>query len=99
MAAAAATGWGLRPTAVQYLPEGGGSFHWRVVDRERGALFVRVDDLDDKPWIGDQRAVVLDGLRRAFATAILLQQDAGLSFVVAPLPSVAGQAVQPLGER
>ena len=49
---------------MEYVPEGGGSHHWRV--SEQGGLhFVTVDDLDDKEWLGGSRNAVFAGLRRA----------------------------------
>ena len=97
--AAAARSWGLSPAAAEYLPEGGGSFHWKLLDRARGPLFVRVDDLDDKPWFGGGRDAVFDGLSGALRTAIALHRDAGLSFVVAPLVSTTGDPARRVGER
>ncbi len=74
---------------MSYVPEGGGSHHWKVTD-VHGAVFVRVDDLDDKDWLGDTRDAVFEGLGRALATAGALRTDAELSFVVAPLPAADG---------
>src|SRR5215204_3129898 len=53
--AALADGWGLRAASMAYVPEGGGSHHWRVVDRQGQTRFVTVDDLDDKDWLADTR--------------------------------------------
>jgi aminoglycoside phosphotransferase (APT) family kinase protein len=60
--------------------------------------FVTVDDLDQKPWFGDTRESVFDGLRRAFDTAAALR-DAGLGFVVAPIPTSRGETVRRIGPR
>jgi len=76
---------------LQYLPVGAGSYHWRADDR-----FVTVDDLDDKPFLGDNPEAVFDGLRRALGTAVALRQT-GLDFVVAPLPAIDGEVVHRLG--
>jgi spectinomycin phosphotransferase len=57
-----------------------------------------VDDLDRKPWLGDARAAVFDGLSRSFDTAVALREH-GLDFVVAPLRSECGATVLRTGPR
>jgi spectinomycin phosphotransferase len=94
-----ADGWGIRAAALDYAAVGGGSYHWVVRDGDGGRWFVTVDDLDDRPWLGDDRAAVLDGLRLAMDTARGLSNHAGLGFVAAPLPALGGPAVRPLGSR
>ena len=61
--------------------------------------FVTVDDLDDKGWLGRTRAAVFAGLRAAMDAAVTLRREAGLKFVVAPVPALDGQTLQPLGGR
>jgi spectinomycin phosphotransferase len=85
-----ADGWGVESASMSYVPEGGGSHHWKVTDASGRVIFVRVDDLDDKDWLGDTRDVVFEGLGRALVTAGALRTDAELSFVVAPLPAADG---------
>jgi hypothetical protein len=97
--ASVADGWGLQSESAAYVPEGGGSHHWKLVDRSRHEWFVTVDDLDDKDWLGDTRAMVFDGLRRCLETATALRRDANLSFVVAPVPSLDGMVVRRHGSR
>jgi spectinomycin phosphotransferase len=96
---ALAQGWRIHASALQYAAVGGGSYHWVVRDGEAGRWFVTVDDLDDKPWLGDSRAAVLDGLRAAMDTALELRQAAGLRFVAAPVPAISGETVRPLDAR
>ena len=94
-----ADGWGFEVGDIHYAAVGGGSYHWVVVDavnRTRG--FATVDDLDQKPWLGDTRDSVFDGLRRAFDTAAALR-DRGLGFVVAPIPTRHGETVRRVGPR
>ncbi len=91
-------GWGVRPVSMDYVPEGGGSHHWRVVDDQRQSHFVTVDDLDDKDWLGDIRNEVFDGLGSAFLTARSLRR-AGLGFVVAPVAARDGTVVRRLEDR
>ena len=45
--------------------------------------FVTVDDLDSKPWLGDDRPSTFAALRDAFDTSVALRETAGLTFVVA----------------
>jgi len=92
LAAALADGWGLDVRAVEYRPVGFGSYHW-AVRTGSGGLFVTVDAAQDRP------AATLRRLDLAFRTALALHRDAGLDFVVAPVPSRGGAVVRPLGDR
>ena len=93
-----ADGWGFDVEAADYAPLGAGSYHWVVRDRAGTRGFVTVDDLDHKAWLGDERAVVFDGLRRAFSTALALS-DRGLDFVVAPIATRDGDTVRRVAPR
>lgn len=97
--AAVAAGWGFVADDVEYAAVGAGSYHWVVRDRDGTRRFATVDDLDQKAWLGDTRDAVLAGLRRAFDTASALRDDAGLAFVVAPLPTLRGGTLCRLGPR
>jgi spectinomycin phosphotransferase len=94
-----ADGWGVEVGSMSYVPEGGGSHHWKATDADGGIFFVRVDDLDDKDWLGGTRDVVFEGLGRALATAGALRSDADLAFVVAPLHAADGTLVRRLTPR
>jgi spectinomycin phosphotransferase len=94
---ALAEGWRIDAAAMRYAAVGGGSYHWAVRDGAGRRWFVTVDDLDGKPWLGDTRPTVLAGLRSALDTAVALRRDAGLEFVVAPVPGCGGATVRPLG--
>ena len=96
---ALAEGWRIDAADLRYAAVGGGSYHWAVRDGAGGRWFVTVDDLDDKPWLGDGRATVLDGLRAAMDTALALRRDAGLRFVAAPNPGLGGETVRALDSR
>jgi spectinomycin phosphotransferase len=72
---------------MDYLPEGGGSHHWKAIDETGHPHFVTLDDLDNKEWLGDKREAVLHGLNLALSTADALRHRAGLEFVVAPIPA------------
>lgn len=90
-------GWRL-DVSLDYAPVGAGSYHW-VATRANGIrLFVTVDDLDRKAWLGSRRDLAFDGLRAAFETAVALRH-AGLGFVVAPLPAKAGESLVRIGDR
>jgi spectinomycin phosphotransferase len=97
--ASLADGWAVQRGSARYLPEGGGSHHWKVIDLSGRSLFVTVDDLDDKDWLGDTRAAVFDGLGRALATAFALHYDANLDFVLAPIATVEGELAGRVGSR
>jgi spectinomycin phosphotransferase len=84
---------------ARYAAVGSGSYHWVVRDGDGEPLFVTVDDLDDKPWLGQTRAAVFDGLRTAMDTALALRHQAGLRFVTASIPAVDGTTVRPLDPR
>jgi spectinomycin phosphotransferase len=91
-------GWDFGVDAAEYAAVGGGSYHWVVADEIGLRSFVTVDDLDQKAWLGATRAAAFDGLRRAFDTSVALR-DAGLPFVVAPIPTLQGESLRRLGSR
>jgi spectinomycin phosphotransferase len=99
LAVVLAEGWRIDAAALRYAAVGGGSYHWAVRDGEGRRWFVTIDDLGDKAWLGDGRPAVMAGLRSAMDTALKLRRDAGLEFVVAPVPGCGGATVQPLGRR
>jgi spectinomycin phosphotransferase len=88
-----ADGWGLEVDQARYAPVGFGSYHWEVTDPAGRRYFATVDDLDAKGWLGHDRDSSFDGLRAAFDTALALHRDAGLPFVVAPIPAMGGATV------
>lgn len=99
LAAALAEGWHLRPALADYVPEGGGSHHWKVTGEDGLVRFVTVDDLDDKDWLGGTREAVSGGLGRALGTAAALRDRAGLDFVVAPLAARDGGLLRRVDDR
>jgi spectinomycin phosphotransferase len=90
--------WGFEVAVADYAPVGAGSYHWVLSDPEGKRGFVTVDDLDQKPWFGDTRDAVFDGLRRAFDTAVALR-GGGLGFVVAPMLTKQGETTCRIGPR
>ena len=96
--AALRDGWALDAADVEYAPVGGGSYHWHAVDRGGRRVFVTVDDLDQKTWLGDTQEASFGALRDAFDTAAELAGH-GLSFVVAPLRTRDGAPLVRLDDR
>jgi spectinomycin phosphotransferase len=97
--AALAEGWGLRAASMDYVPQGAGSYHWKLTAEDGRSYFVTVDDLDSKDWIGTIRDSVFDGLGRAFSTAAALRDEAGLEFVVAPIAARDGGFLRRLDDQ
>jgi spectinomycin phosphotransferase len=95
---ALAAGWGLSAGTLRYAPVGGGSYHWVVTSGPGEQWFVTVDDLDDKGWLGRTRPAVFAGLRAALDASVTLRREAGLRFVAAPVPTLDGRSVRPLGD-
>jgi spectinomycin phosphotransferase len=88
--AALARHWDLAATDLRYLPVGFGGYHWSAHDADGMQWFVTATDL--------ARFDSFTGLEQAMSTAVLLAQ-AGLEFVLAPVPTVSGQAACPVGAR
>jgi spectinomycin phosphotransferase len=96
---ALAAGWGVRAAALEYVPAGAGSHHWKLTGENGEPHFVTVDDLDEKNWLGDGRDAVFTGLGHALGTAAALRREAGLEFVVAPVPGLDGDLVRRLDDK
>jgi spectinomycin phosphotransferase len=90
VAAALAGQWTLTVQNLSYLPVGFGGYHWLAVDQTGSRWFVTVSDLAAR-WMPD--------LSAAMQTAAWLATEAGLGFVVAPVPTRAGQVVGSLDNR
>jgi spectinomycin phosphotransferase len=90
VAAALARQWALTVQDLSYLPVGFGGYHWLAVDPTGSRWFVTVSDLVT-PWVPD--------LPAAMQTAAWLATEAGLDFVVAPVPTRAGQVVGSVDSR
>ena len=91
--------WNLEVDRLDYFPEGGGAYHWVAKTRGAERCFVTGDDLDTKPWLGADGDSVFAGLLAAYRTAMDLRREAGLGFVVAPLPALSGEPAIRLGPR
>jgi spectinomycin phosphotransferase len=90
VAAALAGQWALTVQDMCYLPVGFGGYHWRAADQTGSRWFVTVSDLAS-PWVPD--------LPGAMQTAAWLATQAGLDFVVAPVPTRAGHVVGSVDSR
>jgi spectinomycin phosphotransferase len=95
---ALAAGWGFDADAIEYAAVGAGSYHWFASDRGGTHGFVTVDDLDQKRWLGETRDAAYEALGQAFDTATALR-NAGLEFVVAPIPTSRGESLRRIGQR
>jgi spectinomycin phosphotransferase len=82
--------WALTVQDLSYLPVGFGGYHWLAAGQTGSRWFVTVSDLAT-PWVPD--------LPAAMQTAAWLATHAGLGFVVAPVPTRAGQVVGFLDSR
>ena len=96
---ALAGGWRLGGVSMEYVPAGGGGYHWKVTGEDGRARFVTVDDLDGKDWLGGTRDAVFAGLGRALSAAAALRDEAGLDFVVAPVAARGGEFVCRVDDR
>jgi spectinomycin phosphotransferase len=90
VAGALARHWDLAVTELRYLPVGFGGYHWSAHDASGSRWFVTATDL--------ARFDSFIELERAMSTAARLAQ-AGLEFVLAPVPTSAGRAACPVGTR
>lgn len=96
---AVATGWDLSVASLEYRAVGFGSHHWCVTDTAGGRWFATVDDLGSKLLSSlDTIEEARQRLRAALATARALR-DAGLDFVVAPMPARADEIVERISDR
>ena len=95
---ALAEGWAFVAETIDFAAVGFGSYHWVARDAAGTRAFVTVDDLDRKSWLGGTREAVFHGLSRAFGSAVALR-DAGLDFVLAPIPTSDGEVVRRIGPR
>ena len=90
--------WGIDAARIGYLPVGFGSYHWEAVAGDGSRWFVTADDLQTSD-AGREADDVFAALDRAFRTAATLHSDAGLEFVLAPVPSRGGPVLRRLDSR
>lgn len=92
--------WGFTAASLEYQPVGFGSHHWLATAPSGERLFATADDLIAKQRTAHDTADGVFGrLGHALRTALALRDEAGLTFVVAPLRTVAGQVAARLSGR
>lgn len=89
--------WSFRAASLEYLHIGFGSHHWRASDQQGARRFVTADRLTNSR-AGAEPDAALAVLDRAFRTAAVLRDTAGLEFVVGPLADRAGGLTHRLGD-
>ena len=95
-----ASSWNFAADALSYLPVGFGSHHWRAADAAGRQLFLIVHDLPRMLHSRlDTAEAAFSRLEAAFGCALSLREDAGLEFVIAPIPTVGGAVVRRLAGR
>ena len=90
--------WALNVGALRYVAEGSGAYHWIADTDEATRWFVTCDDLETKPWLGNDPNTVFDGLLVAYRAAMDLRES-GLGFVIAPVESLSGAAAERVDDR
>jgi spectinomycin phosphotransferase len=88
--AAIAGQWAITVQDLCYLAVGFGGYHWLAVDQTGSRWFVTGSDLA-VPWLTDVHA--------AMQTAAWLAAEAGLEFVIAPVPTMDGRVVGSVDSR
>ena len=89
--------WSLSIDSVSYAAVGYGSHHWHA-EGEGRRWFVTVDDLVARARDLDAGADAANLLNAALTTARMLF-EAGMTFVVAPVPATSGDVLVPIGDR
>lgn len=90
-------GWRITAASMTYRPVGWGSHHWDVTGTDGTRWFVTVDELSAKRQTGGEP---LDaGFARLSASLAVATglKEAGLGFVVAPVPAANGEPAVRLG--
>lgn len=90
--------WGIQASALRFTPVGFGDHHW-IAEEDSAMWFVKVYDLDAKPFLGPDRRLSFRALRHAMNTTVALQTTPGMDFVVGPVRAKSGETVHPLGAR
>jgi spectinomycin phosphotransferase len=89
--------WSFRAASLEYLPIGFGSHHWEASDPQGARRFVTADRLTNSR-AGAEPGAALAVFDRAFRTAAVLRDTAGLEFVIGPLTDRTGGFTHRLGD-
>jgi len=84
--------WDIDRVSLTYVPLGFGSHHWVASEPDSRKWFVTVDDLRTE-HLGSSEAESYDNLSAAFRTAEALRDRAGLTWVIGPNATRAGDPV------
>lgn len=90
--------WGIDHVSLTYVPLGFGSHHWVVSEPDSRKWFVTVDDLRTE-HLGSSESQSFENLSTAFRTAEALRDRAGLTWVIGPIASRAGDPIVRLTNR
>lgn len=98
VAVALSQGWNIQVDELEHQPLGFGSHHW-TASVAASRWFVTVDDLENRRRdTSETRPDVSERLTAALSAARSLRL-AGLDFVIAPLPTTEGSAIQAIDDR
>ena len=91
--------WRLDLGDLTYAPVGFGSYHWQATEHDGKRWFVTADDLPAMPvFDGSDAEANFDSFNAALL-AVRAVRDAGLEFVVAPVPNLGGDVLLRLTSR
>jgi aminoglycoside phosphotransferase (APT) family kinase protein len=100
LAVTLARGWGIEVAGLDYRAVGFGSHHWEVVEAGGTRWFVTVDDLAQRrDPASETYAQVQTRLSASIGAARTLRNSSiDFEFIVAPVPSLDGAVLLPVGE-
>ncbi|MDQ3656251.1 MAG: phosphotransferase, partial [Chloroflexota bacterium] len=84
--------WNIEATSLDYVPLGFGSHHWIAASVDGKKWFLTADDLRAH-HSGEDEETAFENLTTAFETAAALRDTAGLTWVVGPTATRAGDPI------
>ena len=99
VADAVRAGWKVDPATFEYVALGFGSHHWLATDADGRRWFVTVDDLELKPWLGDDADTAFGALQRCYEIPRRLVDLHEVSYIRASLRSMTGAVIQRIAPR
>lgn len=91
--------WSVRMEKIEYQPVGFGSHHWDALDSVRRRWFVTVDDLETKKLTDTESLDLPLGRLLCALEGAIEFHESGLTFVVAPQRTTAGDPLTRVSER